>query len=154
MDKYELTNETINHNGTTLYRIKALRDFNDVKKNSLGGFIEKEDNLSHEGNAWIYDNVRVFGNVEVFGNAKVLGDAWVFDNALVYGNAEVYGDARVFGDATVLDNAKVYGDARVFGDADVYGNTLVKDVELNGDRSYNKNIIINPFTKDAKLGVI
>ena len=30
--KYKLTEETINVDGRTLYRIKALKDFNDVKK--------------------------------------------------------------------------------------------------------------------------
>ncbi len=30
--------------------IKALKDFADIKTGTLGGFIEKEDNFSHEGN--------------------------------------------------------------------------------------------------------
>ena len=34
----------------TVYRIKALRDFGDVKTGQLGGWIEKESNLSHDGN--------------------------------------------------------------------------------------------------------
>lgn len=44
--KYKLTEETINVNGITLYRIEALKDFSDVKKGDKGGFLEKEDNLS------------------------------------------------------------------------------------------------------------
>ena len=48
--KYELTNLTREWNGRTLHRIKALKDFNGVKAGDLGGFIEKEDNLSHDGN--------------------------------------------------------------------------------------------------------
>lgn len=55
MKKYELlTNDTINLAGRTLYRIKALRDFGNVKKGDLGGYVEKEENLSHNGSAWVY----------------------------------------------------------------------------------------------------
>ena len=36
----------------TVYRIKALRDFGDVKTGQLGGWIEKESNLSHDGNCF------------------------------------------------------------------------------------------------------
>lgn len=59
MKKYELTNECITFTGRKLYRIKALVDFGDVKAGELGGYIEKEDNLSHDGNAWVSDNAKV-----------------------------------------------------------------------------------------------
>lgn len=47
--KYILTDETKVVNGHTLYRIKAIKSFGDVRDDDLGGFIEKEDNLSHDG---------------------------------------------------------------------------------------------------------
>ncbi|MBB4077294.1 hypothetical protein GGR08_001625, partial [Bartonella fuyuanensis] len=31
---------------------QALKDFDDIKAGDLGGFIEKEVNLSHDGNCW------------------------------------------------------------------------------------------------------
>lgn len=49
--KYKLTDETINLNGVTLYRIEALKDFGKIKKGDKGGFIESEKNLTHDGNA-------------------------------------------------------------------------------------------------------
>ena len=55
MKKYRLTEETKVINGHTLHRIEALKDFGGVKKGELGGWIEKEDNLSHDGNAWVFD---------------------------------------------------------------------------------------------------
>lgn len=80
MKKFELTGEFItNIFGTKLFRIKALISFENVTKGDLGGYIEKEENLSHEGNAW------------------VSGDAWVYGDARVYGDAQVYGNARVSG---------------------------------------------------------
>lgn len=55
MKKYELTSEYVEFDGRKLYRIKALKSFYlcglTVKAGALGGYIEKEENLSQEGNA-------------------------------------------------------------------------------------------------------
>lgn len=57
MKKFELTAEFVmNVFGKKLFRIKALVAFGNVEKGELGGFIEKEDNLSHGGNAWVSGN--------------------------------------------------------------------------------------------------
>ena len=101
-NKYKLTEETINVNGKTLYRIEALKDFNDVKKGDKGGFVESDNNLTQSGDCWIYDNAKVFGDALVYGNAAVC------DNASVYGHAIVYGDAIVFDNAAVCGIAMVY----------------------------------------------
>ena len=107
MKKYELTGEfKVTFWGRKLFQIKALLSFGSVKAGDLGGWIEKEENLSQDGNAW------------VSGNAEVYGNAWVSGDAEVYGNAKVYGDAEVSGNAEVYGNAKVSGDAEVYGDAD------------------------------------
>ena len=47
MKKYELTENYIIFNGKKLFQIKALISFGDVKPGDLGGYIEKESNLSH-----------------------------------------------------------------------------------------------------------
>ena len=85
--KYELTTETILFLGRKLFRIKALISFGNVSAGDLGGYVEKEENLSHDGNAW------VCGDAKVYGNAKVCDDAKVCGNAKVYGDAEVCGNA-------------------------------------------------------------
>ena len=125
MKKYELTSETKVFLGKTLYRIKALVQFGNVNAGDLGGWIEKEENLSQSGNAWVYGDARVSGDARVYGDASVSGNAWVYGNAEVSGNAWVYGNAEVSGDARVYGNARVSGDARVYGDAEVYGNARV-----------------------------
>ena len=107
MKKYEFTDETITVLGVTLHRIKALVDFSNVIAGDLGGFIEKESNLDHRGDAW------VAGDAWVGGNARVAGDAWVGGNAMVAGDARVCDSARVAGDAWVGGNARVAGDARI-----------------------------------------
>ena len=58
-NKYTLTNETRTWGRRTLYRIKALKDFGNVKKGDLGGYVEREENLSHSGDCWIYDKAKV-----------------------------------------------------------------------------------------------
>ena len=124
--KYELLkDDAIISFGRTLYRIKETTDFGDVEKGELGGYIEKEENLSHFGNAWVADNARVTGNAWVADNAEVAGNAWVADNARVTGNAWVADNARVTGNAWVTDNAWVTGNAEVAGNARVTGNAWV-----------------------------
>ena len=87
--KYKLTEETIDWRGRTLYRIEVLRDFGDVKVGDKGGWIESEDNLSHEGSCWVFDNAMVSDNALVFGYAWVSGKARVSGNARVSGAAVV-----------------------------------------------------------------
>lgn len=43
--KYELTDEILEVGGHVLHRIKALRDFGNVKKGDIGGWIECEDKM-------------------------------------------------------------------------------------------------------------
>lgn len=68
MKKYQLTQESKRIGGIILHRIQALKSFGDVKEGDLGGWIEKEENLSHDGNA------RVYGNAEIKSSDKIL---WV-----------------------------------------------------------------------------
>ncbi|MDP0269322.1 hypothetical protein Q7279_10595 [Glaesserella parasuis] len=112
--KYELLkDDTVEHFGRTLYRIKALITFGLVGAGQLGGYIETEKNLDHSGNAWVYDNALVYGDARVYGNACVYDNALVYGDARVYGNAQVYGNARVFGNAWMCGNARVFGNAWV-----------------------------------------
>ena len=124
--KYELLKENFKDIlGHRLYQIRALKDFGDIKKGDLGGWIEKVENLSQKGNCWVFGNAWVFGDAQVFGNACVYDNAWVFGNACVYDNAKVYGDARVYDDVQVFGNACVYGDVQVSGTAQVYDDAHV-----------------------------
>ena len=135
--------------GSTLYRIEALRDFCQVKKGDLGGWIEKEDNLSQRGTCWVFDDAMVFQNAKITGkalvcdNAEIYGYAMVTDNAIVCDNAYIYGCAilennvSVHGNAIVCDNAKisnnahVYDKVAIFDNAHVYGYACIfNDVQI------------------------
>ena len=67
--KYRLTEETKEWCGHTLHRIEALKDFGDVKAGGKGGWIEQEENLNQDGDAWVYGNARVYGDAQVYGDA-------------------------------------------------------------------------------------
>ena len=72
MKKFELTTEAQISFGKTLYRIKALISFGEVCAGDIGGWVEKEENLSHDGDAWVFGDALVFGNARVSGNARVM----------------------------------------------------------------------------------
>ena len=128
MKKYELTEDTKTlADGTVLHRIRALRDFTlvdgtKVREGDLGGWVERDDNLSQDGEAWVY------GSARVCGSACVSGSAWVCGSARVCGSAWVSGDAWVCGSARVCGEAWVYGEACVCGDAYVCGSASVSDI--------------------------
>ena len=146
--KYELVKEdSIKEWGYNLYRIRALKDFNNVKKGDLGGYIAKEQNLSHDGDCWVHNNAKVFGNARVCDDAEVYNNARVCDNARVYGNAKVYGNARVF------NNAKVYGNARVYSNADISNTTDYITIGPIGSRNdYTTFYLSKDKTIYAKCG--
>lgn len=95
MKKYEFSGSTLECEGKTLYRIRAIRDFGDVKAGDLGGWIGREENLSHYGDCWVYEEAKVYGNTKIFENAHVSGHLIIHDNAILSGNAVVCGKAVV-----------------------------------------------------------
>lgn len=76
MKKYEFTGETkeirLLFRTATLHRIRATVAFGIVEVGDLGGWIEKEENLSHEGKAWVWGNAEVCGDAKVFSASHVL----------------------------------------------------------------------------------
>ena len=87
MKKFELTTDFITVFGIKLFRIKALVEFGTVKAGDLGGYVEKEENLDRDGDAW------VSGDAWVFGDARVSGDA---DYACVKGFGTEYRNTTFF----------------------------------------------------------
>ena len=118
MKKFILTDETIEMFGVTLHRIKAVRSFGKIKEGDFGGFVEKEENISHDGSAWVYDKACVCGSACISDKACVWGSACISGSACVFNEARIYDEARVYGSACVSGSARVYGSARVSDDAD------------------------------------
>ncbi len=145
--KYELdVSDTITVKGKTLYRIRALRNFGPYTDviGWMGGYVESEKNLSHEGDCWIYGDGMVFGNAVVKDNVGIGKKAMVYGNAVIEGNArvsnsaKVYGSAHVSDNALIDDNAEVYDNAVIKGgivdeNAKVYGNAIIVHGQIGGN---------------------
>lgn len=139
MKKYEFTGETIRlPNDRILRRIRALRDVGhglisgmSIKAGSLGGFIEGEKSLSHEGNCWVGDRAQVYEDAIVKENAEVCGKAVVRGLAIVSGSSTVRINAIVSGSSIIRDSAAVSGSTQVLDNALIehnarlYGKTIV-----------------------------
>lgn len=165
MEKYRLTDasRTVEYqeNGTphkfTLRQIEALRDFNDVKAGTLGGWIEEESNLSHEGQCWIYDeNSVVFAGATVRGNARVTqpctlshgaslaGECWI-DRAEISHGAAISERAMVQA-SVVRGECRIYGDARVMNQSQV-----IAAVGLTPDRDQRLQIYDNATVNASRI---
>ena len=68
-------------------RVYALRDlpYHGMNEGDQSGRIEHEENLSHDGTAWVADNARVCGNARILDNAFVGGDAVISGDVQVSG---------------------------------------------------------------------
>jgi len=66
MKKYQLLKDDTKQVGSrTLYRIRSIVAFGIVANGDLGGYVESESNLSHNGNARVSGNARVYGATSI-----------------------------------------------------------------------------------------
>lgn len=148
MKKYEFTEETLIHrredgSEVVLHRIRALRDLDppamdgSVHAGDLGGFLEKEENLSHDGECWVDEQARVLDD------ARVEEDAYVCFYAQVSGHAVISGDACATDDALI--KSQVALTAGLASGSSVLDGciTISADVELQ-DVILSTPVIIEP----------
>lgn len=145
--KYKITNIKISYKCRKLYRIKALKDFGDVKKGDFGGYVEHPDNLSHRGNCWIYDKAKVYDDALVFDNAKIKNQSEVYHFAKIFENATIEHYAKIYHNAVIDDNARVAYWAEIGGNAWVDGNSNV--VGYSSIFGYSK--VTNEFVCDDQI---
>lgn len=134
-DKYEmLTFDDARHmrerpreeDGKKLYPIRALKDFGNVKKGDLGGYIEDSSCLSSKGDCWVGKNSIVFsgckvtenaildGNIELRGRTTVSDDA-VLSGRIVAENCIFQHKSRVSGQLMLM-NCRTSGSTEIKGD--------------------------------------
>lgn len=166
MQKYELTDNTQVVDDKTLYQIRALIDIPQYKVNAgdLGGWVEKESNLSHDGDCWVADNAMVWGNAIVWCNARVSGDAQVWCDARIWGNAVVSGNVRIRGNAWVSGNTVVSGYDAINGDMPIDLDAPISpklecqiiDYLMNHESSFYKSVsgdMANRMKKNVMAGL-
>ena len=107
MEKYKLLkNDCRIYGDTEVYRIQALKDFGDIKKDELGGYVEDYKNLSHSGNCWIYDKSVVYRNGQILNNATVRENSTIND-ALIMDDVRISRYTYVSGDIILSGNAEI-----------------------------------------------
>ena len=93
--KYKYTGKV----NDSLRQIIATKDFGNVKKGQIGGYIEKYSNLDQTDDSWIDENSSVQGNSHVTGNSIITNsniyDSWV-GNAVIQ-NSRIL-DSSIDGD--------------------------------------------------------
>ena len=134
MKKYEIDKSTeIFFNNNILYRIKALKDFADIKAGDYGGYVSWEKNLSQDDNCWIYDDAKVMGAAQVIDNAIVKDNAIVNDYAIIKNNAVVKNKASIKGHAIIANQATVSSRAFILNNvicdkqATISGQTMLRN---------------------------
>lgn len=78
-----------------------------MKAGDLGGYIESENNLAHDGHCWVYDNAIVCNDAVVRDNASIHGSVELKQAARVLKNACVFGGTKIYDYAVITDHARV-----------------------------------------------
>lgn len=125
--KFELTDISTVVEQRTVHRIRALRDFSNVKKGDIGGYVESENNLSQKGNCWIYDDAIAMNDSLVQDNAIMRFHSIIKDFVILKDNAEMRNRSSANGSCYIRDFAKLCGSAKIMVNVDVSGNSRVSD---------------------------
>lgn len=94
-DKYELTRRYRIIGGTKVYQIRALRNFGNVLKGELGGYVESKHNLLNADTCWIKDNAVVMGDAQIYGKAIIKDNAIIGGKTFVSHKSVIGGNMRL-----------------------------------------------------------
>ena len=134
MKKYELIKESKTYfEEREIFRIRALKDFRNVKAGDIGGWVCSYDNLSQEGYCWIY------------GNAKCLDNAMVSDNAMMIDNSKMFDNSRMYDNAIMCDNSMMHNNSMMCNRAIMRNSSMMFDNSKMFDTSimYDEAVMCN-----------
>lgn len=129
-----------------IYQIEALIDIPSigVKVGDKGGFIQGEQNLSHEHDCWVFDTSIVADGSFVGGSAiiqngsKVVGSSRIFNSAI--SKSGIYNS--LIGDGCNIESSQI-------AVANCYGGATISDSEVTNVTLWNANIK-DSFLKSKK----
>ena len=134
MEKYELIKESKTYfEGREIFRIRALKNFGTVKAGDVGGWVCSENNLSQEGDCWIYNEAKCLDNAMIFDNAKM------YDNSVMCNNAKMYNNAIMLNNSTMFDSSRMYDNSTMFNNAMMFDNSIM----LNDSKMFNNSVMRN-----------
>ena len=156
--KYELTNITKDFEGETLYRIRALKDFEDIKKGDLGGWVSNENNLSQYGNCWVYDEAKCTGNSRMYGNSIMYDYSEMHDNSVMHGNSIMHDNSEMHGNSAMYDNSIMYGNSAMYDNSEMHDNSrmdndsiLKNNEKLYGKLTHKVDDFIEIYNKEGRI---
>ena len=79
--KFELLKSdyiSLKRTNSTVYRIRALKNFFDVKAGDLGGYVSSESCLDQNDDSWIYDDAIVVNSTIT--NSRIYNDTFIRDS--------------------------------------------------------------------------
>lgn len=124
MTNIELTNNTIEYDGHTLYQIRTINDnaHHKIHKDTLGGYIDKTSIIAD--NAWIEKDAKVYNCSVITGNTLIsqdsivnnystVTDSTIEDNVIITNDSHIQDNSRIesgttIDNSTVKDNSKFY----------------------------------------------
>lgn len=168
MKKYEFTGNTkvvpqptiLDDYSITIREIRAIRDLatHGVRAGDVGGWIENEENLSHEGDCWVGKDAYVYDRSEVVGDALVVCSK-ISGGAHIGGNAYVQ-DSQILGkNSSIVDDAYVRG-VIVHGTLHAHSNANFEDcVIFQYVKAMDEDIVVktsnfygeNRLSKDTRI---
>lgn len=148
--KYELTNITMKFKERTLYRIRALKDFSDVKAGDLGGWVSSEYNLSQYGNCWIYNNAKCMDSSRIYDNSAMYDNAVMCNSSKMHDFSAMFDDSEMRGKSEMHSCSGMYNDSILKGEEKLYGELIFK-VDKFIDISNPKGKMVTGVLKDGEV---
>ena len=151
MINIELTDNTIEYDGYTLYQIKAINPYkhNKVYKDILGGYIDKTSIIAD--NAWIEKDAKVYNCCVLTGNTRI-GEDVIVNNYSTVSDSIIEDKAIVTNDSHIKDNStiecgSVVDNSTVKDNSTVRGNNFIKN-SIISDKS---SVFFNSTVIDSKI---
>lgn len=172
MINIELTDNTIEYDGYTLYQIKAINPYkhNKVYKDILGGYIDKTSIITD--NAWIEKDAKVYNCCVLTGNTRIGEDGIVnnystVSDSIIEDKAIITNDSHIQNNSTIecgsiVDNSTVKYDSIVRGNnfiknsiisdkSSVFFNSTVIDSKIHNTGTFGDNTIINSIISNSEI---
>ena len=157
--KYELSDITMKFGIKTLYRIRALKNFSDIKKGDLGGWVSSENNLSQEGNCWIYNEAKCMDNARMYDNSCMYDYSEMYDSSRMHGDSKMYNysemhnSSRMYGYSKMYDSSEMHDSSTMYGNSIMYGNSMMcgyskmfDNTEMFDDSAMYEDSVMNGYS--------
>lgn len=142
--------------GKDSYRIKALKDFDSVKKGEIGGIVQSKNNLSQKDNSWIAYDSSVLDNAKISGKVKILGKSKIIGNTKIEGQELICIKDSIVKNSTIVNrfsgNRKDKPEISILKSVIINGLVDGTNIDIISSKIKNNTIVAsNTLIKDSCL---